>query len=761
MNVGAATFTVSSTGSCGEAVVGNSTGSLSTIATLYDVQHASDTLLMNISEEKARAMSAEFNLLQGQNNLLQGQMLSQSSIWNETTRAMSVENSLMAAAASVATIASTALAGLSSAMTAIATLTTSISTLTANWAQTNISLAQAQATVSTLTQLIVTQASEGMCSNSSGFTSGPMCEPGFSVVSRTVSSCGGSSKYPATLQCDAVPCPLNSNGVNVPTGCTCNTGFSGYVVATTGSPFYTSSCLFTNCPNTSFGESVHIGCTCNAGTNGSVVPWDRAPFFNSSCKPVGCPDLSTGVNVVEGCICNAGCSGAVKATSVAPFYNNLCLPIVCPAFSTGVNVVEGCICNAGYNGSIIPTRISPFYSSSCAPIVCPANSIGTNVVAGCQCNLPYFGFINATSPYFCPFNFGSGADGPLSLTTGSNVDPCFYLTSGAAQGTSTIQLNGCAGIVVGSELLLHQTQSQSTPGRNAFVFVTRNQGCLLTLASPLAFGFSSGAFGGTAPEVTQVAIVRQYTTVSITGATKTSTAWNGQCGGIVAFRASNSVTVSNTGSLTVSGKGFRGAPFFPSGADYSNGYNGESEKIGYQAQRSSSAFGSSGGSGNGQGGGYGGAYATVGSTPQRGGCDNLAPTAPSIVGSNLMWDALFFGGSGSASGSHAGGGRDGAAGGASGGIIYIASRNGITNNGDVSSIGAAGQNGYTSSQAMGGGGGGAGGTIWLLTTVVNGSGTSVVIGGAGGTQSSGSCGPGGSGGSGGSGRSVSSLIIMP
>ena len=104
------------------------------------------------------------------------------------------------------------------------------------------------------------------------------------------------------------------------------------------------------------------------------------------------------------------------------------------------------------------------------------------------------------------------------------------MVSGAAAGANMIVLSSCAGISIGTELLLHQTQSQSSAGSNAFVVVTNIAACTLTLASPLSFAFKSGTFGSTVPEVTQVAIVRHYTTVSVSG-NWTANAWNGYCGG--------------------------------------------------------------------------------------------------------------------------------------------------------------------------------------------------------------------------------------
>jgi hypothetical protein len=49
------------------------------------------------------------------------------------------------------------------------------------------------------------------------------------------------------------------------------------------------------------------------------------------------------------------------------------------------------------------------------------------------------------------------------------------------------------------------------------------------------------------------------------------------------------------------------------------------------------------GIGNGQGGGYGGAHASVGTTPQRGGCDSGIPTAPITVGDADITRAYFGG----------------------------------------------------------------------------------------------------------------------
>ena len=47
---------------------------------------------------------------------------------------------------------------------------------------------------------------------------------------------------PLLLTTTAVSCPTNSNGTDVPSGCTCNAGYNGVVTATTTAPYYTSTC---------------------------------------------------------------------------------------------------------------------------------------------------------------------------------------------------------------------------------------------------------------------------------------------------------------------------------------------------------------------------------------------------------------------------------------------------------------------------------------------------------------------------------------
>lgn len=98
-------------------------------------------------------------------------------------------------------------------------------------------------------------------------------------------------------------------------------------------------------------------------------------------------------------------------------------------------------------------------------------------------------------------------------------------------------------------------------------------------------------------------------------------------------------------------------------------------------------------------------------------------------------------------------------GGGSGGFVVLASQTGITNNGTISANGGNGGNSTTSS---GPGGGGGGGVIHLLAPIIDGAGSTLVLGGSPGTDSGdttanprrGGSGGGGLGGSGGHGGTV-------
>eukprot|EP00047_Mylnosiga_fluctuans_P011250 m.20225 g.20225 ORF g.20225 m.20225 type:complete len:725 (-) comp3513_c0_seq1:258-2432(-) len=249
------------------------------------------------------------------------------------------------------------------------------------------------------------------CALNTNTTTSVGCLPGFAPASSSLAACGG---VPA-MSCAAVPCPASSSGVNVPSGCACNAGYSGLVTATTSTPFFNSTCAPVKCPDSSrtLGTlGLPDGCACNAGYSGTITATTVAPYFTGACVAVACPDNSTGVSVATSCACNAGYAGAISPSLTAPFYVGACVATACPPESTGSNVPSGCQCAAGMSGSVVATAVAPFFVSTCANVSCPAGTVGRNIRSGCACPAGFSGavsaamsppfFINTCTPVACP-----------------------------------------------------------------------------------------------------------------------------------------------------------------------------------------------------------------------------------------------------------------------------------------------------------------------------------------------------------------------
>jgi hypothetical protein len=271
-------------------------------------------------------------------------------------------------------------------------------------------------------------------------------------------------------------------------------------------------------------------------------------------------------------------------------------------------------------------------------------------------------------------------------------------------------------------------------------------------------------------------VVKQYTTVTIpNGMTANAQPWDGECGGVFAFKATGTVTIA--GKIDMSGRGFRGNSHQgvcagnglyecnqgTPNTGSANGFSGESEIGASVNNYLPNGMGGGGGQdgsdcGEGGGGGHGvaGSKGSNGTgtlcrsgTQQGGQGGNTAGTA------NLTGQ-LFFGGAGG----EGGGDDDGAypgAGGNGGGIILIDAQTitvGAT--GGVLANGAAGGDGVQNDtcggagSGMGGGGGGAGGSIRLAATMSVTLGNSLVTaaGGEFGHCASGAKQPAGAGGAG-------------
>lgn len=338
--------------------------------------------------------------------------------------------------------------------------------------------------------------------------------------------------------------------------------------------------------------------------------------------------------------------------------------------------------------------------------------------------------------------FGDGSDGAITISTNTINNPIDSACLGVA-GTYTLSATN-VGFGPGQVILIHQTQ-----GINAGTWminkITDYFAGSITLSEPLNATYSTGA---------QVLVLKQYTDVTVnSGITWTVKAWNGTTGGILAYIANGTTTVS--GFINLTGKGYRGAQA-PSGGNRLNGYNGEGINGIYGSQPGSAytnngIVGGGGAYNNGAdagSGGGGGGYATSGSNGVIGHSTN--GSGPGAGGGNAGRADLLtmtFGGGGG-SGSTAYNATTGGFGGSGGGILFVSTAK-LVVAGGINSAGATGGNGGPG--YSGGGGGGAGGAIHIKTQIAS-IGTNLVttLGGAGGNGGDGVFNM--KGGSGGNGR---------
>lgn len=323
--------------------------------------------------------------------------------------------------------------------------------------------------------------------------------------------------------------------------------------------------------------------------------------------------------------------------------------------------------------------------------------------------------------------FGDGTDGALTISSNTTEAPIDSACTGTSGSISLSATN--ASFATNQIILIHQTQGTGagTQQRNTIVGYTAGT---ITLGTALNADYTTGA---------QVRVLKQYTDVTInSGITYTAKAWDGTVGGILAFIANG--TVTSTGSINATGKGFRGGSVV-SGGDPQQSYQGESE-LGVGTP-STAANGTGGGGGyktntSGGIGGGGGGHGTVGATAVNN-ASSIGGVGGTTSGTADLTTLKFGGGGGAACGNSS------EAGTAGGGIIFIAGAT-ITVTGSVVASGASGAN---QSVGNGSGGCGAGGAILLKgQTVTLGSSLVTAAGGTAGTTS----GDATSGGNGGTGR---------
>jgi hypothetical protein len=341
--------------------------------------------------------------------------------------------------------------------------------------------------------------------------------------------------------------------------------------------------------------------------------------------------------------------------------------------------------------------------------------------------------------------FGVFGTGITDLTVGSGGNcPSTCSIDGARTALASSALSGTLQVTVGNgglftpgdELLIIQMQGPSS-GTLQFRTIASALSNVLTLTQPLTASFSVGGFSKA-----QVIKVPHYRNVTVlTGATLTSSGWNGATGGILAFRVTQSLTVQTGGAIDVSGRGFRGG-IMPDSGWTSSGNSGESE-LGPSVVSSASPNGGGGGGGCDfeNAGGSGGSYGTEGTNGGGNQCANNHKMGFTYGDAALT--ALHLGSGGGSSGGCC---TDGGAG---GGLILIAARTISV----VGSINNRGANGQGASGNDGGGAGGSGGSTLLFgQTISIGNNRIVATGGTGGFSPGTYGGQFKSGGNGGMGR---------
>jgi hypothetical protein len=255
--------------------------------------------------------------------------------------------------------------------------------------------------------------------------------------------------------------------------------------------------------------------------------------------------------------------------------------------------------------------------------------------------------------------FGTQADGSLTISSNTTDSPIDSACSGTINTNQLFATN--ASFAVGQKILIIQMQG-SGAGTRQETTIQGYDGTNNIITTQDALNFSYNSSGG---NTAQVIVQKQYATVTInSGVALTAKAWNGTVGGIITYRAQNTV---NNGSIVADGCGFRGG----AGGDGTSPYQAfQGEGTGGTRTQSQAANGNGGGGGlqdhtESAGGGGGnqtaGAYGTATNLAQRG--------TPGGTSGSTDLATLTFGGGG-------GGTADetlsrNATGGNGGGIVYI------------------------------------------------------------------------------------------
>ncbi len=318
--------------------------------------------------------------------------------------------------------------------------------------------------------------------------------------------------------------------------------------------------------------------------------------------------------------------------------------------------------------------------------------------------------------------WGNGSDGSLSVATGTTYnmstqnhsgrtcadggDAAAYNVTTLTAGYTTLASTPSSGCLnVNDEVLLINLQGSSAStlnvGRYEFLRVASITANTVYFSSAKIqyYGESQETDDnigtGTGQQRVMLQRVPNYTNVTVNG-TLTAAAWDGLKGGVLALRASG--TLSGSYYIAMNSNGYRGGAGVR--AYYQGGYQGE----GLAGVGVVSTAANSGGGGGGPvaGGGGGGGHGTSGQTSP-----NDGSPGGTLYG-NAELDRIYLGSGGGGGGSYLS--TQGGNGGNGGGIIFVAADT-IDMTGQFYTAGNNGGAGSTSGGGGGGGGGGAGGSL--------------------------------------------------
>ncbi len=364
-----------------------------------------------------------------------------------------------------------------------------------------------------------------------------------------------------------------------------------------------------------------------------------------------------------------------------------------------------------------------------------------------------------------PTDFGDGADGPLDVASAMVVNTCSRIT--AASGRS-LALESTAGFRAGRQALVLQVQDfgatsgDATPvtapglaGRWQVQRVDEVAGGVIRVHdAPLAFVLGSGARA-------QACTMPEFSSVSIgVGEAIVAQPWEGSSGGVVAFFASEELSID--GAIVAHGAGFRGGVQENDNGDRHvtdldlplagarGGGKGEGLDPGSWRQAGRGNWWNAGGGGNAHnaGGGGGGGAGEGG----EGGLENpdgffVDNETKGMPGARMDYDPrqrLLFGGGGGAGQRNQG--TDGH-GGRGGGVVLVFAR-AVRGSGAFLASGADAPDIPQPLNDDGSGGGGGGGTIFVRALLGSAFDGSFVLSGGAGGDTEGDHGPGGGGGGG-------------